>query len=223
METSLMPADDPTAPGLVRVPGWEQYPWLRAGFSTRFGGGTSVYGWPGEQNLGWTAEDDPGIVAQNRRRFLAATAETALPGLVTVRQIHGAIIHTVPTTPATALSTPDGRAVLEGDGLMTQASGVFLGVQTADCVPVLLADTHPGSCRLPRRLAGYAGADRRARRGTDAAGFWLAPGGAHRRYRAGHPAVLLCDRRGGPFVLYGRVPLRARALLRRAAAPHGPE
>jgi YfiH family protein len=44
-------------------------------------------------------------------------------------------------SPAGDLSTPEGRAVLEGDGLMTQASGVMLGVQTADCVPVLLADT----------------------------------------------------------------------------------
>jgi YfiH family protein len=131
----------PAVPGLVRVPGWERYPWLRAAFSTRSGGATSAYGHRGEQNLGWTAEDDPAIVAENRRRFLAAAAETTSTPLVTIRQIHGSIIHTVPTVPPTALSAPEGRAILEGDGLMTQATGVFLGVQTADCVPVLLADT----------------------------------------------------------------------------------
>jgi YfiH family protein len=128
-------------PGLVRVPGWEQHPWLRAAFSTRSGGATGAYGQPGEQNLGWTAEDDPGVVAKNRRRFLSAATEITSAALVTIRQIHGAVIQTVPPCSDTPLSTPEGRAVLEGDGLMTQASGFFLGIQTADCVPVLLADT----------------------------------------------------------------------------------
>jgi YfiH family protein len=38
------------------------------------------------------------------------------------------------------LQTADGRAVLRGDGMMTDVPGVFLGIQTADCVPVLVAD-----------------------------------------------------------------------------------
>jgi len=42
---------------------------------------------------------------------------------------------------AGALSTAEGRAVLRGDGLMTREQGLMLGVQTADCVPVLIADT----------------------------------------------------------------------------------
>jgi YfiH family protein len=40
-----------------------------------------------------------------------------------------------------ALTGPDGKAVLRGDGLMTGVSGILLGVQTADCIPVLVADT----------------------------------------------------------------------------------
>jgi hypothetical protein len=65
--------------GLERVPAWEQYPWLRAGFSTRQGGRTTAYslGEVGELNLGWTKEDDPEIVAHNRRKFLAAVVEEA--------------------------------------------------------------------------------------------------------------------------------------------------
>ncbi len=39
-----------------------------------------------------------------------------------------------------ALETADGRAVLRGDGVMTDVPGVMLGVQVADCVPVLVAD-----------------------------------------------------------------------------------
>jgi hypothetical protein len=38
------------------------------------------------------------------------------------------------------LETADGRAVLRGDGMMTNVAGVMLGVQAADCVPVLVAD-----------------------------------------------------------------------------------
>jgi len=38
-------------------------------------------------------------------------------------------------------STADGRAVLRGDALMTRQRGLLLGIQTADCVPVLIADT----------------------------------------------------------------------------------
>ncbi len=38
------------------------------------------------------------------------------------------------------LETADGRAVLRGDGMMTNVPGVMLGVQAADCVPVLVAD-----------------------------------------------------------------------------------
>ncbi len=38
------------------------------------------------------------------------------------------------------LETAEGRAVLRGDGMMTDVPGVMLGVQVADCVPVLVAD-----------------------------------------------------------------------------------
>src|SRR5579875_170573 len=57
------------APGIVRVEAWEEFPWLRAGFSTRQGGRSNAYG-PNEQNLGWTDHDEPVTVAENRRRFL---------------------------------------------------------------------------------------------------------------------------------------------------------
>jgi hypothetical protein len=38
------------------------------------------------------------------------------------------------------LQTAEGKAVLEGDGLMTDVPGILLGVGTADCVPVLVVD-----------------------------------------------------------------------------------
>ncbi len=131
---------------MVRVKVWEQYGWLRHGFSTRTGGVSTVYG--GDSlNLGWTREDDPALVAENRRRFAGAVAgEMAGKAdftLVNVRQIHSGItlaIRAEDEPLAGKLQTPEGKAVLEGDGLMTNLPGVMLGVGTADCVPVLVAD-----------------------------------------------------------------------------------
>ncbi len=128
-----------SAPGLERVPGWKRFSWLRAGFSTRQGGSSSVYG-KGEQNLGWTREDDAEIVAENRQRFVAAIAgERSLP-LLTLHQIHSGLIRDLETE-TLPLLTPEGRARLRGDGLLSRAPGRLLGVITADCVPVLVADT----------------------------------------------------------------------------------
>src|ERR1700722_19622325 len=131
---------------VVRAEAWEQHDWLRHGFSRRTGGVSKVYG--GDSlNLGWTKEDDPASVAENRRRFVGAVAGEMIGKagfvLVNVRQIHSAITRGIreEDEPLTGkLQTPEGKAVLEGDGLMTSLPGVMLGVGTADCVPVLVAD-----------------------------------------------------------------------------------
>jgi len=125
--------------GIVRVPQWDRWPWLQAGFSTRRGGGSSAYG-ESEQNLGWTKEDDPATVAENRKRFLRAVTGRTASQLVTIRQFHSGLIRSVEAGNS-PLETADGKAVLRGDALMTDQHGILLGVQTADCVPVLIADT----------------------------------------------------------------------------------
>jgi polyphenol oxidase len=132
---------------IIQIDGWKQYDWLRHGFSTRTGGFSTVYG-GSSLNLGWTKEDNPASVTENRRRFITAVTGEAeadsVRKLVGVRQIHSAITHVVrPEAGALEgkLATADGKAVLEGDGLITAVPGVILGVGTADCVPVLIADT----------------------------------------------------------------------------------
>jgi YfiH family protein len=131
---------------LIQIDGWKQHGWLRHGFSTRTGGVSTVYG-GSSLNLGWTKEDEPSSVKENRRRFLSAvTGEVEVypvRKLVGVRQIHSAVTHLVrPEAGALEgkLATADGKAILEGDGLITAVPGVMLGVGTADCVPVLIAD-----------------------------------------------------------------------------------
>ena len=131
---------------VVRVEAWKQYSWLLHGFSTRTGGVSAVYG-RDSLNLGWTREDDPASVTENRRRFVGAVAGemTGKAGfaLVNVRQIHSAITRVIREEDGSLggrLQTPEGKPILEGDGLMTNLPGVMLGVGTADCVPVLVAD-----------------------------------------------------------------------------------
>jgi polyphenol oxidase len=128
---------------LVRVAGWERYGWLRHGFSTRGGGVSIVYG-GNSLNLGWTKEDDPAFVVENRRRFLAGICG-ANDGcsLVGVRQIHSDVVRIVGEGDGALegrLETGEGKAVWEGDGLVTDLPGVLLAVGTADCVPVLVVD-----------------------------------------------------------------------------------
>jgi polyphenol oxidase len=129
---------------VVRVPAWSgdrkrKLDWLIHGFSTRLGGRTTVYRPTGSDlNLGFTESDDRDVVATNRDLFVsAATQGKNILGLVSLRQIHSALIRTVSAKDTRQSGKP---AVLRGDGLMTAEPGVLLGIQTADCLPVLLAD-----------------------------------------------------------------------------------
>ena len=126
-------------PGVVRVEAWTKLPWLFAGFSTRQGGGSMAYG-EEELNLGWTREDAPETVAENRKRFVRTVTGGNAMTLATIRQFHSGMVRTVEADHG-VLVTPEGKAVLRGDGLITGVEGVLLGVLTADCVPVLVADT----------------------------------------------------------------------------------
>ncbi len=132
---------------VVQVPEWAQYEWLRHGFSTRTGGQTKVYRESGDLNLGFTASDDADNVIANRQQFLQAIVNspgltnTQLPGkssprLVTLKQIHSSLMRRVDAVPAAASTNPP----LQGDGLLTAKKGAFLGIQTADCIPILIAD-----------------------------------------------------------------------------------
>ena len=134
-------------PGVVAIPAWERFPWLLAGFSTRQGGRSTAYasGGPSEQNLGFTPDDDPATVVENRRRFIAAIAKSKprtapTPDLITIRQCHTGILQRADRA-ALPLITPEGKALLRGDALYTRDPNLLLGILTADCVPILLADT----------------------------------------------------------------------------------
>ncbi len=140
VEELSRPAPAPTlAANGVRwlpVPGWEQFPWLWAGFSTRRGGLSRAYcaeGAGAELNLGFTAADHQETVLANRR--LLAEAITGDPGtpLISLRQVHSNLL-------ALASAACFGHEPRKADGLLTDEPGLLLAIQTADCIPVLVAD-----------------------------------------------------------------------------------
>lgn len=120
--------------------------WLVHGFSTRAGGRTRIYrpeaSAGGDLNLGFTAPESPKIVAANRRLFLRAVwGGRELPVLATLKQIHSPLVRRIGRHEAAALQRGLSQpAISKGDGLMTDQPGVLLGIQTADCLPVLVAD-----------------------------------------------------------------------------------
>jgi polyphenol oxidase len=121
----------------LRTPGWEKSEWLWHGFSTRAGGCTRAYAADdsqGELNLGFTPEDNRDIVRGNRALLAEAVSGSADTPLATIRQIHSNLVVVV----GRADATRDSAA--KGDGLMTAEPGLLLGIQTADCTPVLVAD-----------------------------------------------------------------------------------
>jgi hypothetical protein len=122
---------------IVRAPAWRAWPWLLHGFSTRTGGVTTAYRpsqRSGELNLGFTTSDSRENVLENRRRFLEALGATPSMQLITMKQIHSSSIRQV------ARHNAADAEPCKGDGLMTNTPGVLLAIQTADCIPVLIAD-----------------------------------------------------------------------------------
>jgi YfiH family protein len=116
---------------ILRATHLNRFPWLVHGFSTRLAGFSRVYG--GDAlNLGFTRDDSKAAVERNRAAFLRKLPTGSEPStLVTLRQIHSDVIRFV-DSPL--------ESQLVGDGLITQTPGLLLGIQTADCLPVILVD-----------------------------------------------------------------------------------
>jgi purine-nucleoside/S-methyl-5'-thioadenosine phosphorylase / adenosine deaminase len=121
------------------APGWQKAG-LPHAFSTRRGGGSTVYRRDGqvtgEMNLGFTSAEEPANVEQNRQLLLAA-AGAADRSLITLQQIHSNLTRRV--------TAADAGCVMRADGLMSDDATVVLGIQTADCVPVLVRDARRGA------------------------------------------------------------------------------
>ncbi|WP_375403183.1 peptidoglycan editing factor PgeF [uncultured Sphingomonas sp.] len=130
-------ADAIRSAALARVP---------HGFFGRRGGVTT--GPLAELDLGRRGQDVIGPeLAENRRRVIEAVSPGA--ALQTVYQVHSAEVVTV-------REPLDDRARPHADAMVTDRPGLLLGILTADCAPVLLADTEAGVVGAAH--AGWKGA-----------------------------------------------------------------
>jgi YfiH family protein len=86
-------------------------------------------------NVGLGSSDTPEAVRENRRRAVDAVAPGA--ALVTLHQVHSNTV--VPVTSA----YPDADRP-HADAMVTATPGLALGILTADCAPILLADAEAG-------------------------------------------------------------------------------
>jgi YfiH family protein len=118
----------------------------RHGFSTRRGGVSA--GRYATLNLSAKWGDDPAHVEHNRRR-VAAAGGFQLERLFTARQVHGARVAVIVEG-----VLPERVAEVEADALVSIVPGTVVGVVTADCVPILLAD---GEGRVAAAHAGWRG------------------------------------------------------------------
>lgn len=119
-----------------------QQPGLVHGFFGRQGGvSQGIYA---SLNCGSGSRDVPAHVAENRQRVLAAIGGEHL---VTLYQVHSANAVIVPA--------PWDQGP-QADAMATDVPGLVLGILTADCAPVLLAD--PRARVIGAAHAGWKGA-----------------------------------------------------------------
>jgi hypothetical protein len=126
---------------VITLPSLDGIAHVRHAFFTREGGvSTGLFA---SLNCGYGSADAPANVAENRAR---AAGRFGLPAerLLTLHQIHSTHVQTVDH--ANLWRSPGAP---KADALVTDKPGIALGVLSADCAPVLLADTQ-------RRVIGAA-------------------------------------------------------------------
>ena len=125
---------------LLSIPG------VRHAFFTRDGGVSD--GFYASLNAGLGSRDAPERVAENRAR-MAASLGVAADRLVTAYQVHSPNV-VVATEPWSRAEAP------RADAVVTRVPALAVGVTTADCGPLLLADREAGVVGAAH--AGWRGA-----------------------------------------------------------------
>jgi len=112
----------------LKVAQWEKREGLVHGFLGRKGGRSVGSYW--SLNLSFRIGDDPHAVKDNFCDLKKAVGVHDLR-IVTMKQVHGDRIVEV--------KDRQSKEAGEADGMVTEARGIFLGVLTADCVPILFS------------------------------------------------------------------------------------
>ncbi|WP_404402748.1 peptidoglycan editing factor PgeF [Pelagibacterium halotolerans] len=121
-------------PPVEKSPTFTAISGIRHGFFGRRGGVSE--GEFSALNVSHSVGDDLANVTENVHRAVMALKAGPLP-VALVKQIHGADVHTV-------TGDMDLTRRPEADAMVTNAPGIALGILTADCAPILLADETAG-------------------------------------------------------------------------------
>lgn len=134
------------SPPFERSPALGALPRLRHGFFGREGGVSQ--GVFTSLDVSEVNDDDPECVAENRARITKVLG-FAPDRLASLRQVHSNRVVTV-------TASSDLTARPEADALVTATPGIALGILSADCTPILLAD--PQARVIGAVHAGWGGA-----------------------------------------------------------------
>ncbi len=119
---------------------------IRHGFFGREGGVST--GDFAALNVSISVGDEPGPVLQNRQAAAAALGFDRA-NLLLLKQVHSATVEVKVRVPPTDIA-------VEADAMVTKHRGLLLGILTADCTPILLADPEAGVVGAAH--AGWKGA-----------------------------------------------------------------
>ncbi len=120
---------------------------IRHGFFGREGGRSK--GDFAGNNMSISQGDNPDLVVSNRSSAAYALGGYGIKDLVVFRQVHS-------TTVITLTERHNPAVAIEADAMVTNRGDIILGVLTADCSPVLLADPEAGIVGAAH--AGWKGA-----------------------------------------------------------------
>lgn len=136
LELAAYENEDGTALNLMESPRFKREPEIVHGFSTRFGGVSE--GDFSSMNLSFTRGDETERVSENFRRIAAHFGKSP-EHFVLSHQTHTAEVRKV-TREDMGKGVTKERDYRDVDALITNESGLILGVFWADCVPILLYD-----------------------------------------------------------------------------------
>ena len=120
---------------------------IQHGFFGREGGRSM--GELAANNMSVSVGDNPDLVVSNRSSAAYALGQHGIKDLVVFRQIHS-------TKVVTLTDRPTPGVAVEADAMVTNRPDLLLGILTADCSPVLLADPVAGIVGAAH--AGWKGA-----------------------------------------------------------------
>ena len=160
--------------------GVEWLEWRSGGVTAVFparGGGVSAPPFD-SLNLGFSVQDRPEAVLENRRRLCAAIG-VPQKRLVVPGQVHGTTLRWVDEAEAGRGAFDSPTVIGEHDGLLTKAGDLGLVISHADCVPVVIvadgeegpafATVHAGWRGMIAGIVGKAAAELSAGRHLTAA------------------------------------------------------